>query len=532
MREDEFMARNELDDIDTGININETYLWRGRDVVPAMPQIGRVLGERLLAQLFFFDEASFLLFVHTAPEKNKEEKDYTIRDLISAIEKTEEFENPKRVVLRALDTLLDSGIYKAEWKLMNGHWEPRFFNRSEIAEAFSEDKERLLEPIDPLNPWKSDKTVMSIFKKIYMRDAGDPSPGRPFPERIADTKNSLLQFIKDRLLPELKKYKPGVVLLPAMRKGRIILERLRREVDLNGVEIVYSGYLKKDRFDGRKVILFDDAVNTGYVLYDYYCKLKSIGVDENNILMAAYLINNNAEHSEIFQKYIKDRLIAKPKLLSDDDFHKEVSDILMYIASLGEIIDPDHLLIGTRFANSQHPKDVVEMLESLGVGEILEPNFDYLHPLRKKITLSFDEEEYKKLTDQTFPSHIKEIDLCKIRFIFDLRKENGTYKAQIRNIVPIVLPKISKVTDKEENYILEEWGFDRWQDEKTIDTPPYVDATIYHMTTLFAKSFFKELKKKVELKPDITVDWEHFKNKYDGFDELLRTLQGEMLGQY
>lgn len=496
-----------------------------------MSGMEEVLGERILAHLFFFDETSLLLMIRTS---EKEEKYYTFQDLISAIEKAREFADPREDVLRALDTLLDSGIYKPEWRLRNGCWERVFFNRSEIAEVFTEDKDRILEPIDPLNPWKSDEVVMNIFMKIFMREAGDLSSKLPCAKRISNVKSSLLQFIKERLLPELKKYKHNLVLLPTMRKGYTIFKHLCEEVDLNGIEIEYSGFLNKERFNGKKVLLLDDAVEKGNVLYGYYCKLKDIGVDENNILMATYLMNNNAVESEIFRKHIKNRLIVEPmKKLSDEDFHKEVSDILMYIASLCEIIDPDHLLIKIRFVNSLLPENVMEILESLRIGQIFEPNFDYLHPNKKKITLSFNTEEYKELTHQTLPNHIKGIDICKIRFIFDLYKENDIYKAQISSIVPIVLPKISEVMSEEERNILQKYHFDRWKDGKTLDTPPYVDATVYGMTTLFVKGFFKRLQnKEVELAPYVEVDWEYFKSKYEGFNDLLGNFQDELLEQY
>jgi hypothetical protein len=220
------------------------------------------------------------------------------------------------------------------------------------------------------------------------------------------------------------------------------------------------------------------------------------------------------------------------KKLKNEDFRREVSDIMLYIASLGEVIDPDHLVIKAKYRSLQSPEDVMKVLEKFDMGEIFEPNLDHLHPARKKITLSLSEGEYKTLVNEELPLGVKAIDICKIRLLFDCIKDGNGIKTQLSSIVPIVNPKISLLSDKEQNEALERYEFSKIiNGEKVYGTPPYVDAIIYHLITSLSKGFFSKYSQVAEGGAQLVLEnisYSYLSSKYRKFNTLLQSFQREL----
>jgi|GEM_PF-5447293 len=525
------------------------YLWQGKQIVQESTE-RECFRERFLTQLLFFDEPALFLAVQTSGKvqdssgKVAEEFNFTFQDLIEIAKKypspfpflmSEEI--AKKNVIRALDTLLDSAIYRAEWRLLNNKWKRVFLNRNELFHVFAELREDLLK--NSLEPEKKSEVIYKTRKYIYLREPLDENSKLYYDERIKKVEKELKEFIDKKLVPKLSCEK-DVVLVPVMRKGMILIEQLKKDTGLKNCNICSPIYLElkqlnNKELNNKEIVLFDDAIQEGKTVERYLNKLKNLQINLDNVKVVTYLLNKDAcNKSTLYEESIKPRLLIEPgKTCSDWEFHREVSDILMYITHLGIITDPDHLVVNAKFVKRQEPSRVMELFESLGIGEVFEPDLDYLHPTRKKITLNLTEQEYHKLTGKELPEHVEGIDICKIRFIFELDQDD--HKAQIHNIVPIVLPVVNNISDEQQDQVIQKYGFSLECKKEDYDgIPCYLDAIIYHMTTSLLKGFFREFSKtskerNMQLKKgSISSTWEYLTTKHPAWASILQKFSHEL----
>jgi hypothetical protein len=137
------------------------------------------------------------------------------------------------------------------------------------------------------------------------------------------------------------------------------------------------------------------------------------------------------------------------------------------------------------------------------------------------------------LTDEELPKHVEGIDICKIRFIFELDQDD--HKAQIYNIVPIVLPVVNNISDEQQDRVIQKYGFSLECKKEDYDgIPCYLDAIIYYMTTSLLKGFFREFSKtskerNMQLKKgSISSTWEYLTTKHPAWASILQKFSHEL----
>ncbi|KAF5431538.1 hypothetical protein C5S39_05560 [Candidatus Methanophagaceae archaeon] len=208
-----------------------------------------------------------------------------------------------------------------------------------------------------------------------------------------------------------------------------------------------------------RIILFDDAIDDGENIVKLLEDVSNIiskdfvkdSIKRGNIKIGAYVINesNIEERKKIEEEWGKgiicNEIIGyeKPK----KEFLEEVLNIMDYLAHIGEIIDPDHLIITGDLKDPLSYETIREALEDIcnriPGSEVYEADIRYYHPSRKKMGIyglpcqEWIGEDAEKIGVD------KSIFQCKIRFIFFLNEDATTEKFQI---IPIVNPKIVEGT--------------------------------------------------------------------------------------
>ncbi|MGB3458676.1 MAG: hypothetical protein WBB08_05160 [Halobacteriota archaeon] len=206
-----------------------------------------------------------------------------------------------------------------------------------------------------------------------------------------------------------------------------------------------------------KIILFDDAIDDGENIVKLLKDISNIiskdfvkdSIKRGNIKIGAYVINesNIEERKKIEEEWGKgiicDEIIGYKK--QKKEFLEEVLNIMGYFAHIGEIIDPDHLIITGDFKNPLSYESIREALEDICNGipgsDVYEADIKYYHPLRKKMGIYGLPCQEWIGKDAEKIGIDKSIFQCKIRFIFFLNEDATTEKFQI---IPIVNPKIVK----------------------------------------------------------------------------------------
>jgi hypothetical protein len=484
----------------------------------------KLLNENILYQLMTFDWPTFLLTILTS--KRREEEGYTFDSLLGTISEYGYFIDPERIVLKGLDTLLDFGIYKPSWKEVNGHWQRVFFNRSELVAPYAKYKDELLKPTKSTFP--IDKESMKIIERLYkdtlMRPLEKFDEVESLEKRKRRIEDDISTFIERYLRPKCKEYE-RVLIIPTIRKGAVLLKHLGEE-KLKDLDIEYSGYLRKDRLTGKHIILFDDATKSGATIKEYVDLLTTArGIRREDITIATYCV-----HKKCPKSVKKEIEIGPMKELKDEEFRREVGDIILYIASLGEIIDPDHLVIKAKFESPQRIKNVIKSLKELEIGELLEPDLEHLHPTRQKVTINLKKEEY----EQYLPEEVKKVDICKLRFLFEYKDDY----IEGFNIIPIINPVIPRLSEEEQNKIIERYNFDKIikNGETFYDIPPYVDAIICHMATSILKRFLSLYSQKIKEDSKFIIEkisCDYFESKYHpNFNMFEDGLRQELEEQY
>ena len=492
--------------------------------------------ESFLGQLLFLNEPALFLAVQTS---GKAENGFTFQDLVEIIKK---YPSPfpflmtenmiQEIVIDALDTLLDSAIYSTEWRLLNNKWKKIFLNRNELFHVFDELKEDLLST--SLDHKRKSEVIYKTRKNVYLREPLDETSKLHYSERIKKVERELKEFIDKRLVPKLS-CEEDVVLVPIMRKGTILIEQLKKDTGLKNCNICFPIYLKPEQLNNKKIVLFDDAIHEGKNIEKYFKKLQNLSsisynkIDLDNVKVVTYLLNEEVcSKSEICK-----RLLVEPyKKCSDWEFRREVSDLLMYIAHLGEIKDPDNLVVNAKFVEQQKIDKVLELFKNLGIENIVQSPLNYLHPNKMKITLNLTEQEYSDLTGE-LPEYVDGIDMCGVHFIFELNQKN--HKAQIYDIVPVVLPVVNNLQDNQQNKVIKEYGFNLDCKRESYDSIPcYIDTIIYHMTTSFFKEFFGDFSKiskerNMQLKKgSISSKWEYLTTKHPAWANTLQDFSKEL----
>jgi hypothetical protein len=487
-------------------------VWIDENLVPIAitPARRRVIfNQNLLVQLLYLDNCPLFLALKTV------EKDLTYKELCYLLKGADYLhagEDVKEAVSSALDTLLDFGVFKAEWQQSGHVFKRAFINRNELFDMFAKFEEKLMRKISEEN---FIETVTDLTYRIHLGEASElVFDDYYYRNRIEETEDKFLRFVNEYLLEE-RKYD---VLLPLARKGRAIFEHLKGSHSIT----CPCEYDIRPELANKRICVFDDAVKKGKQIYKALIRLIEAGIPKENITLVTYLVNKtsyfddgNETRKKIIELLGKDIVFCRS--LIDLEFRREVSDILMYVGSFGSMIDADHLVVTIELSQALLGKEIMKTLKDLKIGKILEPgaNLQYLHPGKKKITI--DQVDYSAVTGEMPPENVSEIEQCKIRMIWDY--DRSTFLTNRFTLTPIVNPVIS--CDKED---CKNRNFLRFCDESQFapsqrsihDDRRCVDCTLYRMIPKLLESFLRAFA--AQLPADLHIkgmEWVEFESKYD-----------------
>jgi hypothetical protein len=433
-------------------------------------------------------------------------------------------ENVEEHVSSALDTLLDFGLFKAEWKKDDGTFKRYFIGRNELLNIFSEFKGKLMQKLRDIDFSNDMRKLRSL---LHLQEAYEIIDDRYYySKRIQDVEEDFIKFIKTYVLREEHQ-----IVYPLVRKAWAIFEHLKDEHQIeSAIPIEYS--IPSERLINKKVCVFDDAVDEGKRLCATLDTLVKFGLDPQNIYVVAYIVNKD-NYFKPENKYRKEieRILGKEitiyKALNNLEFHRRVSDILMYIASFGSIIDPDHFVIKIKLDDPITYIKVMEALEKLNIGKILEPGvyLQYLHPNKKKITI--DAIDYSLVVGETLPESVEKISQCKVRTIWYYNDKFQTDTVILTPIInPVVIDKLSmglkcklipslKFCEMvEANPILRRYN------------NICVDCTLFHMITRFLEKFLDIFSSQLNVRMTVNnLKWVEFESKYESIQLLMQELQ-------
>jgi hypothetical protein len=284
-----------------------------------------------------------------------------------------------------------------------------------------------------------------------------------------------------------------------------------------------------------KIILFDDAIDEGENIVKLLEDVSNIiskdfvkdSIKKGNIKIGAYVINesNIEERKKIEEEWGKEIICneiigyKKPKKA----FLEEVLNIMEYLAHIGEIIDPDHLIITGNFKDPLSYETIRKALgdicNKIPKSDVYEADIKYYHPLRKKMGIYglpcpdwIGEDAEKIGVDKSLES----IYQCKIRFIFFLNEDATTEKFQI---IPIINPKIVEGTIRDCNHSGLGIRFCEIC-RKDIYENICLDCVLFEVTirilSKFIDEYFSEVFKSELMK--LNYSWDYLEKKYKRTD--------------
>ena len=302
---------------------------------------------------------------------------------------------------------------------------------------------------------------------------------RVLQEKISEFEKNLKRFMTT--LGEYAKEHEYQILVLLLRKGYAFVRHEPEVYDLltkkyglkicsdeefkNVIRIKVECDKTKPELKDWKIILFDDAIDDGENIVKLLKDVSDIiskdfvkdSIKRGNIKIGAYVINesNIEERKKIEEEWgseiICEDIIGykKPR----KEFLEEVLNIMSYLAHIGEIIDPDHLIINGNF-NVPLPYETLrealgDICKRIPGSDVYEADIRYYHPTRKKMGIyglpcqEWIGEDAEKIGVD------KSIFQCKIRFIFFLNEDATTEEFQI---IPIVNPKIVEGTIRDCNH--------------------------------------------------------------------------------
>ena len=224
---------------------------------------------------------------------------------------------------------------------------------------------------------------------------------------------------------------------------------------------------------------------------------------------------NRGEISKPFQnidEHIKPIELYE-KFITISGFRREVENrIINYFAHIGEILDPDHLIIEglllEKIPYEELWKKMQELRKEINAGGVYESDIRFYHPSKKKIGIYDIPYEKSKI----------EIPQRKIRFIFFLDGNAEAYKFQL---IPIINPKIPCIKKKECSYNYDykfcENDFVDYRNayEEYEKGEVCRDCILFNITMDFVSEFLSHFGKKLNFKINKCF-WNYMSSKYEG----------------
>nr|MCR5851899.1 hypothetical protein [Methanophagales archaeon] len=195
------------------------------------------------------------------------------------------------------------------------------------------------------------------------------------------------------------------------------------------------------------------------------------------------------------------------KFITISGFRREVENrIINYFAHIGEILDPDHLIIEGLLKKIPYEelwKKMQELRKEINAGGVYESDIRFYHPSKKKIGIYDIPYEKSKI----------EIPQRKIRFIFFLDGNAEAYKFQL---IPIINPKIPCIKKKECSYNYDyKFCENDFADYRNAYGEEEVcrDCILFNITMDFVSEFLSHFRKKFNFKINKCF-WNYVSSKY------------------
>lgn len=500
-------------------------LWRGSEAkeYEIRPETKRLLGQNFLYHLLRFDPSSFYLAISTL-----EDRQYTYSELKEriALYLNKDLDNIGVEASKSIDTLLDSGVFKAEWGDTADSTRRLFSNRGELLDCLLEIEQKSTLPLVNEN---FASNLKDVYKLIFEENPPE------LIQKLEEIENRLADFITTAA-KKAKEEKNCDAIVPVMRKGYMLFRHLldKKRINLHGLTEYDVFSLKLGKIKDKRPLILDDACNKGVTIERNLAVMESLKME--NYAFAAFCVNK-----DFIREDIRKRITYCPNEYDDFNFHKEVLNIVLYIASLGEISDYDHLFIRCEFDDASDPSVIYRSLSNLGMGRITEPDLDHLHPTRKKITI--DEVKCDRIYYErglNLPHCVLGFDTQKVRLTFerDITFEDR-YLVKRFVVVPIVNPMLERSYADQEDCGIEGraiCGLIKKEHlakiYRRIPPHPCIDCIIYDIVETLGKYFleaFASTLAKEGLKFKVTdVRFEYMRRKYDQFDKKLSQLKREL----
>jgi hypothetical protein len=411
------------------------------------------------------------------------------------------------IASQSIDCLIDCGVLRPLWerdKDRSGCFRKKFKHRGELMPT-NIDEKMITEEDLSLRP--SDPNFLESARKIhnYIFFKGDTI--ERWDARVERVKRELTIFI-EKVIKKAEDLGCSLI-APLARKGETIADELLAGRLPSSIKRVSLYRLETGKCKEKRVLVIDDATCTGRTIKDVRTRL--VG-KVKRCYFASYIVDPKC--SEQVRSQIVEYKLAKTR----EEFHREVRDILLFLETLGSVMDRDHLEININLEGKITIDETKEALKKTA-DVVLEPNFDYLHPLRKKITIERRFDKDKK------PNRAIEIDQCKLRVVSNLNSED--YSVDSLKCVPIVNPLIE--VDAEMSGCKDDKLSYRFCDRLRESPPlphPCIDCIVYNMVSSFAIDYLGDFIGTLLTDHKVTVRsvesrFDYLKDRYDFFDKFL-----------
>ena len=225
-------------------------------------------------------------------------------------------------------------------------------------------------------------------------------------------------------------------------------------------------------------------------------------------------IDKHIKPMELYEKFVNIDEHIQPielyeKFVTISGFRREVENrIINYFAHIGEILDPDHLIIEgsleLKMPYEELWEKMQELREEINGGGVYESDIKSYHPSKKKIGIY----------DIPYEKSEIEIPQRKIRFIFFLDGNAEAYKFQL---IPIINPKIPRIKKKECSYNYDyKFCENDFADYRNAYGGEEVcrDCILFNITMNFVSEFLSHFRKKFNFKINKCF-WNYISSKYE-----------------
>ncbi|MHA1846594.1 MAG: phosphoribosyltransferase family protein [Promethearchaeota archaeon] len=380
--------------------------------------------------------------------KNNEKGKPLLPEYFNYLTRRETDDEKRKTLLRlklnkALDVLVDVGLFSCGWKRTGEVIVRAYLNRNEYTSELQEHSTAkwLRFSLAPPVFYPDDFNKLMDFSKKIKPDAlksilsnpEDPSMNAnqllsKYKEKVNEKIKDILKSIANKIQEkhdEDKNKEANFIFVPLFRRGFYFFNEIFKEMENKSIlndfikspqdffDLLDASEIKNSRIGEMKnkvIFIFDEVIKDGHTISDFLSLLKTKGVLDNNTKTRIFTLFSLTRDEDI------KGMIKKKLELNDDntilnniefeihetvdnkpDFYKEIYFIYEYILFNNGILDVDHPFL--KFENENMNLDlktILKAIEKTFSGKILYENvFNYYSEDYKKITILLNFEKEK-----------------------------------------------------------------------------------------------------------------------------------------